>query len=119
MTRALSTPRVSRPAMGPPVTHRQRGNAAVNVLAVAVLVAVAAASYWVLYPQHAPAVVRPYLAPLALEPEPVRTLYRWRDDGGNWQLSDRPPADDRPVEAVAYNLDANGITGDPRGDGGG
>ena len=36
-------------------------------------------------------------------------LYRWRDHNGQWQLSDKPPADGIKYEVVEYHKDANVI----------
>ncbi len=36
-----------------------------------------------------------------------RTLYRWRDAEGQWQLSDTPPKADIPYETVQYHQDTN------------
>ena len=33
--------------------------------------------------------------------------YRWQDKNGQWQLSDKPPADGIEYEVVEYHKDAN------------
>lgn len=38
-----------------------------------------------------------------------QTLYRWRDQYGQWQLSDTPPANGIAYETVHYNKDTNVI----------
>ena len=36
-----------------------------------------------------------------------RTLYKWKDPQGQWQISDRPPASGIPFETVQYNEAVN------------
>jgi hypothetical protein len=36
-------------------------------------------------------------------------MYRWRDAKGQWQLSDKPPADGTKYEIVEYHKDTNVI----------
>ena len=38
-----------------------------------------------------------------------QTLYRWRDQHGQWQVSDRPPAAGTKYEIVRYPTNANVI----------
>ena len=34
-------------------------------------------------------------------------VYQWRDEEGQWQVTDEPPADGVPYEVKQYALDAN------------
>ncbi len=45
-------------------------------------------------------------------PQYTGPLYRWRDDQGRTQVTDKPPKD-RPYEEVQYRVDANVVP--PRG----
>ena len=38
-----------------------------------------------------------------------QTLYRWRDQHGQWQVSDKPPGDGIKYEIVRYPTNANVI----------
>lgn len=42
-----------------------------------------------------------------LDSEQSRTLYRWQNAEGQWQVSDTPPAAGIPYEAVQYNRNTN------------
>ena len=46
-------------------------------------------------------------------PEYTGPLYRWRDDQGRMQVTDKPPKG-RPYEEVRYRADANVTPGAPR-----
>jgi hypothetical protein len=46
-------------------------------------------------------------------PEYTGPLYRWRDDQGRIQVTDKPPKG-RPYEEVRYRADANVMPGAPR-----
>ena len=49
-----------------------------------------------------------------LEPAPTTTtLYKWRDEHGQWQITDRPPAGDVTYENLEYSSDANIIPSIP------
>ncbi|MDH5435636.1 MAG: DUF4124 domain-containing protein [Gammaproteobacteria bacterium] len=34
-------------------------------------------------------------------------VYKWQDTDGNWQISDKPPANGIPYEKLKYDHDAN------------
>ena len=40
-------------------------------------------------------------------PPAVTTAYKWRDERGNWQLTDRPPPEGTPYETIEASSDAN------------
>lgn len=46
-------------------------------------------------------------------PGQTKPLYRWRDDQGRAQVTDRPPKG-RPYEEVRYRADVNVMPGAPR-----
>ena len=66
--------------------------------------------YWYTTPQETPAWVRGWLPGL---PEYTGPLYRWRDDQGRMQVTDKPPKG-RLYEEVRYRADANVTPGAPR-----
>lgn len=39
----------------------------------------------------------------------TRTLYRWRDADGQWQITDFPPREGIPYETLRYDTEANVI----------
>ena len=47
----------------------------------------------------------------AIMPDAVTQMeaYRWKDKNGQWQLSDKPPADGTKYEVVKYHKDTNVI----------
>lgn len=59
--------------------------------------------YWYTTPQDAPSWVRNWLPGL---PEYTGPLYRWRDDKGREQITDKPPRG-RPYETITYRTNAN------------
>lgn len=59
--------------------------------------------YWYTTPQDAPSWVRNWLPGL---PEYTGPLYRWRDDKGREQITDKPPRN-RPYETITYRTNAN------------
>ncbi|CDH46340.1 MAG: DUF4124 domain-containing protein [Candidatus Competibacteraceae bacterium] len=59
--------------------------------------------YWYTTPQEVPAWARHWLPGL---PEYTGPLYRWRDDQGREQVTDKPPKG-RSYETVNYRSDAN------------
>ena len=61
--------------------------------------------YWYTTPQDVPSWARGWLPGL---PEYTGPLYRWRDDQGREQVTDKPPKD-RPYETVTYRANANVI----------
>lgn len=76
------------------------------------LLVVLIASGLYLWRTLAPETVPPALAPLLEVPGPVAApasdpvLYKWRDDKGQWNITDQPPAD-RPYEAVKVDPNTN------------
>ena len=55
-------------------------------------------------PQRVPSWARSWLPGL---PEYTGPLYRWRDDQGREQVTDKPPKGGRPYETVNYRSNAN------------
>ncbi len=66
--------------------------------------------YWYTTPQETPSWVRDWLPGM---PEYTGPLYRWRDDQGRIQVTDKPPKG-RTYEEVRYRADANVMPGAPR-----
>ena len=70
------------------------------------LIGAAALAWWWLAPQSIPEAVREHL------PEPVQpaarnpVLYKWKDDQGRWNITDRPP-EGRSFEAITVDPDTN------------
>jgi hypothetical protein len=55
-----------------------------------------------------PEVWYPWVKGTPLEPAPTKTqLYKWRDEQGQWQITDRPPTGDVTYEILEYSSDAN------------
>lgn len=65
--------------------------------------------YWYTTPQEVPSWARDWLPGL---PEYTGPLYRWRDDKGREQITDKPPKG-RPYDTITYRADANVVP--PRG----
>jgi hypothetical protein len=63
--------------------------------------------YWYTTPQETPSWVRGWLPGM---PEYTGPLYRWRDDQGRIQVTDKPPKG-RTYEEVRYRADANVMPG--------
>jgi hypothetical protein len=82
--------------------RRQRGRAPVWLIIFLSLLG-GVVLYWYTTPQETPAWVRGWLPGL---PEYTGPLYRWRDDQGRIQVTDKPPRD-RPYETVQYRSDVN------------
>ncbi|MGB2683293.1 MAG: hypothetical protein WBE39_18520 [Candidatus Competibacter sp.] len=61
--------------------------------------------YWYTTPQAVPAWARKWL-PLPGLPDYTGPLYRWRDDQGREQITDKPPRN-RPYETMRYRSNAN------------
>lgn len=59
--------------------------------------------YWYTTPQETPSWVRGWLPGV---PEYTGPLYRWRDDRGQLQVTDKPPSN-RSYEVVQYRSDTN------------
>jgi hypothetical protein len=87
---------------------RQGGRVAAWVL-VALGVLGGVVLYWYTTPQATPSWVRGWLPGL---PEYTGPLYRWRDDQGRVQVTDKPPKG-RPYETVQYRSNTNVVP--PRG----
>ncbi len=71
---------------------------------------------WQFAPQYLPHFVRQHL------PEPVEikapsqrgdTLYRWRDEQGQWVVSDQPPGPEVEYEELRYDPETNVIPANP------
>ncbi|MDZ7621223.1 MAG: DUF4124 domain-containing protein [Candidatus Competibacteraceae bacterium] len=82
--------------------RRQRGRAPVWLIILLSLLG-GVVLYWYTTPRDVPAWVRGWLPGL---PEYTGPLYRWRDDQGRIQVTDKPPRD-RPYETVQYRGDVN------------
>ena len=90
--------RLSRPSTG---------RAGVPLLFLAASAA-AGLAWWYLAPGTMPAwLTRPILSAQREGPP----LYKWRDDKGRLQVTDKPPAD-RPYETVRYDPDTNVVPSD-------
>lgn len=63
-----------------------------------------AAGYWYFNPQERPTWVTRQL-PVA--PSAEVALYRWKDDAGEWVVSDEKPPDGVAFERVSYRHDTN------------
>ncbi len=61
--------------------------------------------YWYTTPQDVPRWARKWL-PLPGLPDYTGPLYRWRDDRGREQITDKPPKN-RPYETQLYRSNAN------------
>ncbi len=44
-----------------------------------------------------------------VNPKLSKTLYKWRDAKGQWQITDTPPTGGIPYETLNYHKDANVI----------
>lgn len=84
------------------------------LLAVVLLFAAVAAVVWFAFPQYLPDGWRarpgdvPGAAPASSAPATGANppLYKWRDDQGVWNVTDRPPPD-RPYERVVVDPNQN------------
>ncbi|GIX35119.1 MAG: hypothetical protein KatS3mg126_0898 [Lysobacteraceae bacterium] len=75
-----------------------------GLLLVVTTLAAAAAWLWYAAPEHLPAALRAR-NPHSVDYAPV--LYRWKDDLGRTQVTDRPPEDGRPYETVVIDPQTN------------
>jgi hypothetical protein len=92
---------VARKGGGPNGT-RQAGRVSMwVVIGLGVLLGVLL--YWYTTPQTVPSWARGWLPGM---PEYTGPLYRWRDDQGRMQVTDKPPKG-RPYETVQYRSNAN------------
>lgn len=71
-----------------------------KALAVVLILLAAAAAYLWMNPEQLTAI-------RSSVPNTEQTMYRWKDDRGQWVVSDERPTDDRPFEEVRYDRDAN------------
>jgi len=63
-------------------------------------------AWWYFAPASLPRAVRERLPVAESSPAHNPLLYKWRDDRGNWQVSDQPPAEG-PYETVRVDPDTN------------
>lgn len=61
-------------------------------------------AFWYFYPQERPQWVT---TTLPVAPSAKVALYRWKDESGQWIVSDRKPPDGVEFEQVEYRNDAN------------
>ena len=86
-----------------------------TIILILMAVAIAAAVYVYLDPQLSQQ-VKQKAQQLTPDTHQSRTLYKWKDAQGQWQISDRPPTDGIPFETVQYDeavnvMPAEAITG--------
>jgi nitrate reductase cytochrome c-type subunit len=74
------------------------------IFALIALVAAGAAVF-----HHYPGKVESILGrtPLKELVETSKPVYQWRDENGQWHVTDKPPAQGIPYEVKQYALDAN------------
>ena len=90
----------------PSPSFKTAGRASVPLLFLAALAA-AGLAWWYLAPETMPRwLTRPILSAQREAPP----LYKWRDDKGRLQVTDKPPAG-RPYETVRYDPDTNVVPG--------
>ena len=87
-----------------------------KVLVVVVLVAVAAGAYYIF---RNPAMVTSLVEGTPLESTVRETLgttrvYKWRDNDGNWHITDEPPPEGTKFEKLEYQNDANVVPSVPK-----
>ncbi len=75
------------------------------VIALVLVAALGGAAYY----QYDPEGARRLLArtPLAKHLSATQPLYQWRDQRGQWQVSDEPPPSGTPYQVKQYPIDAN------------
>jgi hypothetical protein len=75
------------------------------LLSLVLLAALGAGAYRYFYPEEA----RRLLADTPLEKPSgtTRPLYQWKDNNGQWQVTDAPPPAGTPYEVKRYPIDAN------------
>jgi len=55
-----------------------------------------------------PDVWQPWVKGSPLDPAPTKTqVYKWQDENGQWQITDRQPTGGIPYEILEYSSDAN------------
>lgn len=70
---------------------------------VAIIAIAAAVGWWYYAPASLPAVVKTVVP---ASPKANPPLYKWRDDKGRWNVTDKPPTD-RPYETLKYDPNVN------------
>lgn len=79
-------------------------NSGLKSLVIILLILAAAGGYLYLHPE----VWQKWVKDTPLEPPPTVThLYKWRDDNGQWQVTDRPPPPGIEYEKLIYHSDTN------------
>ena len=64
-----------------------------------------------------PDVWKPWVKGTPLEPAPTKTqLYKWQDEDGQWQITDRPPEGKVLYENLEYSSDTNIVPSIPVGE---
>jgi len=64
-----------------------------------------------------PDVWQPWVKGTPLQPAPTKTqVYKWQDENGQWQITDRPPGGKIPYEILEYSSDANIVPAIPLDD---
>lgn len=86
----------------------QGGRASALTLTFLAALALAAAgwAWWYYSPQTLPRGVREQLPVATESPAHNPVLYKWKDDRGQWNITDRPP-EGRAFEEVRVNPDLN------------
>ena len=74
------------------------------IFALIVLVAAGAAVFHY-YPEQVESILG--RTPLKELVETSKPVYQWRDENGQWHVTDKPPAQGIPYEVKQYALDAN------------
>lgn len=89
--------------------HGRQCGSVFTLLLALLAVGLGLVAYWYHNPGHTPQALRPllqYLTPLGFQPT-TRVLYRWQDEHGRVQVSDRPPPPGYEYERIEVSLDAN------------
>jgi hypothetical protein len=79
-----------------------------RIVLIVVLIALGLYLWRVLAPETIPPALAPWLEVAAPSAPPARdpVLYKWRDDQGQWNITDQPPKD-RPYEVVTVDPNTN------------
>lgn len=88
----------------PDATPERRGRGRALALLLVVLLAAGAGYLWYFDRERANRWLQ--RAPVISGPS-VTTAYKWRDGAGNWQITDRPPAQGIPYETIEVRSDVN------------
>lgn len=90
--------------------RRQLGGAATQLLVLLLIVVGGGWVWWRYAPETLPEFVRAQivkpLQQVANPPAPNPPLYKWKDDKGQWNITDRPP-EGRAYEMVVVDPDTN------------